>query len=394
MKTKHRLIDALKRVWGILFTCTTCQLGFSQDLFDAGSDGSFGPIEITENTTLDIPDDGIFHATTVTVAAGATLKFNKNARNTPVYILATGDLTVAGVVDVSGKPGNGLFGGPGGPGGFAGGNGSVMNVPNQSGFGPGGGVGGSNGRNIPSGSYRTRPSVGQNSSDGQIYGNALIFPLIGGSGGAGDHGVGGGGGGGAILLASNTRIEISTGGQIQALGGPCGNNGCGSGGAIRLVSPLVAGGGTLNVASGPHGFGNVAGHGRIRIDSIFSAETRNLSATGVSSVVSTLGGVMATFPAIIPALRILQAAGQDIGEDVTDATVSITDDIAEQTVRLRATDFNAIVTARVVIIPETTGAPVNYDVEIDNTSNNPAEVTVDVIFPVNTINHVQAWTVP
>lgn len=73
-------------------------------VFDFGSDGTFGAIDITVDTTLDMPPDGIFNATTINVASGATLKFNRNALNTPVYLLATGDITIDGTIDVSGSP--------------------------------------------------------------------------------------------------------------------------------------------------------------------------------------------------------------------------------------------------------------------------------------------------
>jgi hypothetical protein len=56
--------------------------------------------------------------------------------------------------------------------------------------------------------------------DNRSYGNVLLSPLIGGSGGAGFDGNPGppdGGGGGAILIASNTRVTID--GGIHADGG-------------------------------------------------------------------------------------------------------------------------------------------------------------------------------
>ena len=62
--------------------------------FDCGSTGANGPMNITSNTTLQLPPDGIFHCTTITVAQGVTLNFSNNALNTPVYLLATGDVTI------------------------------------------------------------------------------------------------------------------------------------------------------------------------------------------------------------------------------------------------------------------------------------------------------------
>jgi hypothetical protein len=89
--------------------------------FDAGSNGSYGPLNITANTTLDLPPDGVFHCTTINVSGSATLRFNRNPLNTPVVLLAQGDVTIAGVIDVSGADASGAIPGAGGPGGFDGG---------------------------------------------------------------------------------------------------------------------------------------------------------------------------------------------------------------------------------------------------------------------------------
>src|ERR1041385_564027 len=53
--------------------------------FNSGSTGAYGPMNITSNTTLAMPADGIFHCTTIDITNGATLLFTKNALNTPVY---------------------------------------------------------------------------------------------------------------------------------------------------------------------------------------------------------------------------------------------------------------------------------------------------------------------
>ena len=57
--------------------------------FTSGSTGADGPLVVTTSTTLDLPADGIFNFTTVLVTNGSRLRFNRNALNTPVYILAT-----------------------------------------------------------------------------------------------------------------------------------------------------------------------------------------------------------------------------------------------------------------------------------------------------------------
>jgi hypothetical protein len=109
--------------------------------FNSGSDGSYGPLAVTNDTTLPMPPDGIFHCTTINVAAGATLRFNKNALNTPVYLLATGDVVITGAIDVSGTAAtnNTRILGRGGPGGFDGGYYRLDFLRDGDGFGPGSG---------------------------------------------------------------------------------------------------------------------------------------------------------------------------------------------------------------------------------------------------------------
>ena len=54
----------------LLLTCLGISHSFAQG-FDPGSNGSFGPLTVTVNTKLDLPTNGIFQCTTITVAAGA-----------------------------------------------------------------------------------------------------------------------------------------------------------------------------------------------------------------------------------------------------------------------------------------------------------------------------------
>jgi hypothetical protein len=168
------------------------------DPFDCGSTGAGGALSITVNTTLNLPPDGILNYTTITVAQGVTLSFNRNALNTPVYLLASGDVLINGTVDVSAaitdcspNPGKG------GPGGFDGGSGgSVMAGQSKGGDGLGPG-GGKNRINWGSAAYGSSPPISPANTN--TYGNLLLVPMMGGSGGAGSDGspgVGGAGGGG------------------------------------------------------------------------------------------------------------------------------------------------------------------------------------------------------
>src|SRR4051812_34144809 len=92
--------------------------------FDSGSTGTV-PLVVAAGATVtnDLPPDGVLNYTTITINNNATLRFRKNALNTPVYLLAKGDVVVNGTIDVSGRGTgtNAYVGGEPGPGGFAGG---------------------------------------------------------------------------------------------------------------------------------------------------------------------------------------------------------------------------------------------------------------------------------
>lgn len=391
MKTK---LTSLLAVW---LVATQAPLLLAQG-FNSGSTGAYGPMNITADTTLDLPPDGIFHCTTINVEAGGILRFNRNALNTPVYLLATGDVTISGQIDVSG--GNGTasppIGGKGGPGGFDGGSPGFDAVPPGAGYGPGGGKGGPYTgfveNDVGSGSYATIDSRYVSTNHGATYGSPLLVPLVGGSGGGGSTGSpglagqGGGGGGGAILVASNTRILFDQSGQIAAYGGS-GYGGIyaqGSGGAVRLVAPKIVGSSqnTIAVNTG-------AGQGRIRIDTL-DRSGLSLSFGGQASV----GAFLTVFPSPVPRLDIISAAGTSIPQGSTSpVTIQLPfGSTSNRTVTVQARDFGEQVPIRVVLTPES-GVPTSYDATINNTSgNNPATATVNVVVPVNTKVAVNAWT--
>src|SRR5262249_3695116 len=107
----------------------------SAQSFSSGSTGADGALNAAAGTTtLTVPPSGVFNFTTVNVPSGATVKFTRNATNTPVTMLATGNVTIAGIIDLSGTVGGagrsgsvavGPTGGAGGPGGFDGGSGAT-----------------------------------------------------------------------------------------------------------------------------------------------------------------------------------------------------------------------------------------------------------------------------
>jgi hypothetical protein len=294
--------------------------------YDSGSTGADGAFNPTVSQTLQLPPDGVLNFTTVNIPTGVTITFKKNAANTPVTILASGNVTVAGTINVSAAgtptPADVASAGVGGPGGYDGGRGGQqaglvsgwvngyggLNV-GKAGFGPGGGGPGNVLKPHPYGYqagalaggcasyYGSSPGDGNNyGNPGATYGNAALIPLIGGSGGGGGAGgallpgSGGGGGGGAILIASSGTLNVT--GSILANGGaptdPGPNTsrgapgGPGSGGAIRLIATTVTGNGAISAAGGGVVYGTttydtnyvyyvagspvVGGVGRIRIE--------------------------------------------------------------------------------------------------------------------------------
>lgn len=99
-------------IWLGVFSLT----GYAQGNFVSGSTGADGAFNPTRSQTLQLPESGVFNFTTVNIPTNVTIRFGRNARNTPVTILATGNVTIAGLIDVSGAQGGIPSGGLGGPG--------------------------------------------------------------------------------------------------------------------------------------------------------------------------------------------------------------------------------------------------------------------------------------
>ena len=357
--------------------------------FNSGSDGSLGALNVTNDLTVALPPDGILRYTTVNVAAGKTLSFTPNALNTPVYLLATGDVTIDGAIDVSGGNSTSVAGGRGGPGAFDGGPPGIAGALPGDGKGPGAGkAGGTGGGDTGAGgaAYLDLP-IDVSPNDGTPYGSPLLVPLVGGSGGGGEtNGLGGSGGGGAIVIASNTRISISFNAVVRAKGGFADSQNEGSGGAVRFVAPLVAGNGIIDLNGGGR-----AGAGRCRVDSIDKTQIQFRMSPNRPNILS-IGAFMTVFPPGNPHLDIIAAADTQIAEG-TNAPVVINlpfGSDTNRTVVVQARNFNAVVPIEVVLTPDS-GPSITLQASIDNAAANPATVTVPVGFPVNTPVAVNAW---
>lgn len=274
--------------------------------FNSGSTGADGALSPTVNTEIQVPPSGILNYTSINIPAGVVIKFKRNTLNTPVYVLVSGNVTIAGTIDIRGEDAkhSGTYGdgnqaddgipGAGGPGGYDGGRGGRDDIAQRveiirggAGLGPGGGKGGIEGPDGCSGTRHYKyqglgAAYATQGSDGQFkvscnqslvmgpdaakpYGSTLLQPLIGGSGGGGGRGglnypgSGGGGGGGALLLAASGTLSLASTGVIDATGGDSGgvagtnaggNGGGGSGGAVRLMATTISGNGNLYAAGG------------------------------------------------------------------------------------------------------------------------------------------------
>ena len=274
--------------------------------FNSGSTGADGALAPTVNAEIQVPPSGILNYTSINIPVGVSVKFLRNALNTPVYLLVSGNLTLAGELNFRGGDAKhvGTYGdgnqaddgipGTGGPGGFDGGRGGRDDIAQRSdvirggsGLGPGGGKGGVEGADGCGstrylkylglgGAYATYGSDGYfkyycdnsvvaGADASKPYGSALLQPLVGGSGGGGGRGganypgSGGGGGGGALLVAVTGTLSLAATGVIDATGGDAGGasgtnvggyGAGGSGGAIRLVATTITGNGVLYARGG------------------------------------------------------------------------------------------------------------------------------------------------
>lgn len=378
-----------------------------------GADGAFAP---SVNTEVVLPPSGILNYTTVNIPAGVTVTFKKNATNTPVVMLASGDVIISGGLKLigtdgaaTGAAGDGVLGddgipGVGGPGGYDGGSGGtgtltgIAKGAGGSGLGPGGGPGSTSPSNYCSpwamyclggggggyGAAGTRgwpnnstsyPNYG--AAGGVVYGSSQLLPLIGGSGGGGGAGDmftggGGGGGGGAILIASSGTVNIVSTGWVYAYGGiggavagvgGGGSGGGGSGGAIRIVATTITGNGALNCnaqgaganATSSYSVGGAGGVGRIRL------EAEVYTRTAASAPAHTQGLPGPVFVAGLPTLRIDSVGGTTVPLAPT----------GNADVTLPSTTVNPV-----VVVFTTTGVPAGNTIKLSLKPANGAEIVV------------------
>jgi hypothetical protein len=247
-------------VFALVFALCSVSCIYSQS-FSSGSTGADGALTLTTpgvikfdpksfTPPLNPAGDNVFNFTTITIASGVVLKLSGRTFSTPIYFLATGPVKIDGGIDITGENGHPATNiaservpsapGPGGYPGGVGGSAPGTPTPPMQGSGPGGGAPGS-------------PGVA--ASNGTFTGSTYLIPLLGGSGGGGGgsptscgaptYAGGGGAGGGAIVIASSVSITLSSTLGTDGIFANSGAGGCtaghGSGGAIRLVAPVISG---------------------------------------------------------------------------------------------------------------------------------------------------------
>ncbi len=250
-----------------------------QVVASGGGSGSDGPLVLLGDFMLDTdgmkadgtPRMGLFEFTRLVIPSGFTLTA---VGSFPLRLLVSGNVTIQGVIDLTGQGGeNAVLGGLGGVGvanGGSGGDGGQLGLgdPGLDGAGPGAGTGsqgagaGEDGGGGGGAGYAVAGNNGSTAGNapgvgGPSYGDSTLKPdpnpdlnlLLGGSGGGGsgfipdNPGAGGGAGGGAIQIQAGRVLSVN-GGVIDCSGGDGGNGftnfgatgGGGSGGGILLQS--------------------------------------------------------------------------------------------------------------------------------------------------------------
>ncbi|NOY92834.1 MAG: hypothetical protein GXP55_16740 [Deltaproteobacteria bacterium] len=269
---------------------------------DLGSDGSDGALNVTTNTVVALPADGVLNYTSINIAAGATLSFSYVGSLHPgVVLLSTGTVVIDGTIDISGQDGVVGAGGAAGPGGSPGGR-PYISVRNG-------------------GSVSADPAIRAGYVNGlRNYGGAGGWGSYSNSVGCTVAGSGGGGGGGALLILANDvirgtgTIDAAPGAASLALpsGGSCGFRSQathGVAGTVRVIAP------TAELAS----LSIIAD--KFRVDSIDQVGLPTLPDTYHCAVVTTCVPTAASFtagehldawPSTLPTATIMSAAGVSV----------------------------------------------------------------------------------
>ena len=391
------------------------RLGAQIQVFNSGSTGADNALNITapgvtyldpKAMMIDPEGDNIFNFTTINIAHGSLLKLSEVKVHGPVYFLAQGDVTINGVIDLTGDTSPGTTATAAeqipafaGSGGYSGGLGGIKGDPNHQalpGNGPGGGAPGDLNTATP---Y---------AAGGAFTTNRFLVPLVGGSGGGGtnddggQYGAQGGAGGGALLIASSTKIVLdSTGsggyvnnglynlpnGWIYANGGWGTSRGCGgAGGAVRLVANTLTGSNNRGIfvsTVAQFGSGGACKSGFTPQDGFVRLESNSISGLSAGQVV---GPTVLSLPFALnlptappPVITVSSINGVAINANpfsFPDATINSTTAVP---VVITATNMPVNATVKLFLLSDTAA---NQSIPVTlqgNTTSSTA--TVSVLFP-------------
>jgi len=250
----------------------------------------------------------VFKYTSVNIGSSTTIRFLNHPSGAPVVWLVSGNVSIAGAINLDGTNPAGPSIVQGAPGGFRGGSGSVGTNPVSGGFGPGGGRPAPGGIEPGNASYATLSSTPSLSAG--TYGNERIFPLVGGSGGAGREGNAGQSGAGAILIAASGNLTLPGNENTGVFArGPFNGNSLASGGGIRLIADRVTGTGNLRAEGGTYFSGRHGGDGRIRIEANLVDLSTQPFPTASLGMLSTNTAELFP-PETAPSIRIVSIGGE------------------------------------------------------------------------------------
>ena len=202
-----------------------------------------------------------------------------------------------------------------------------------------------------------------------------------------------------MLLASDVSILVdattTTTAGFYALGGIADNpssgqhGGPGSGGGIRLLAPTIRFAGNPYLRAFSRKDNNGRQPGRIRLD--------GLELTGVMGRLSlvnppaSIGRNMIAFPATLPKIEIISAAGQTVDPAASTTVTVPPGGAAEQAIVVRVTNFGGAAQLKVVLTPES-GARVEANLDITNPGPGAATGTANLAFPANQVSRIDVWT--
>lgn len=221
-----------------------------------GGTGADGALNVTSGTTS-LAGNAIKNYTTINVSVGATLDLSSGNW---LWLKATGNVTIAGTIDLSGRGGAGGAGGSGDNGNAGGAGGGILSFVATDLTGGSGGLAASTKGGGGGKSFSTLYPF----NEMPVSHNFVVFYGSGGGGGGAPTGVGGNGGNGGGCLIIETAGTITISGTIdcsadngsQGSGtADWGGGGGGGGGSFLVIAKgaITESSPTYNVAKGTGG---------------------------------------------------------------------------------------------------------------------------------------------